>query len=178
MIQVIDNFFDQSVCEEITSRLYAKANLNSRFKFVRKTLIECESSNLFSDICISLAKNFFSLESMVGYEIWYNIDNKPSTWHLDKDETLNMKHKIMRYPFCSIIFYPFVNCAGGRFLFKENINDDAFHTIEIKTNRILLVPPGILHNVEEFKGNRISIVICPWDYEVEPWIQNDLNQKY
>ena len=110
----------------------------------------------FSLSMIEIAKQFYDLSSSVGYEFWTRLNRCVGGWHRDKDERLYDEQKIVSYPLCTIIYYPHVNMKGGELL----LGDDK---ILPKTNRMVIFAPGIPHNVEDFTGERISMMVNPWN---------------
>ena len=116
--------------------------------------------HLYNDFCIKMiqiANEFYDLSSYVGYEFWTRLNRCVGGWHRDKDEKLYDEKKILSYPLCTIIYYPHVhNMEGGELL----LGDDK---ILPKTNRLVIFAPGIRHNVEDFTGDRISMMINPWN---------------
>ena len=105
---------------------------------------------------IEIAKQFYDLSSSVGYEFWTRLNRCVGGWHCDKDERLYDEQKIVSYPLCTIIYYPHVDMKGGELL----LGDDK---ILPKTNRMVIFAPGIPHNVEDFTGERISMMVNPWN---------------
>ena len=110
----------------------------------------------FSLSMIEIAKQFYDLSSSVGYEFWTRLNRCVGGWHCDKDERLYDEQKIVSYPLCTIIYYPHVSMKGGELL----LGDDK---ILPKTNRMVIFAPGIPHNVEDFTGERISMMVNPWN---------------
>ncbi len=106
---------------------------------------------------IKKANYYINLTSCIGYEFWTQNNTKPRGRHQDKDEQLIARTGKLSFPLCSIIYYPIVeNLKGGQL----NV-DDAI--IIPKTNRLVMMSPGMWHSVEEFTGTRISFLINPWD---------------
>ena len=117
-------------------------------------------NHLYDNFClamINIASEFYDLSSSVGYEFWTRLNRCVSDWHCDKDEKLYDEQKIVSYPLCTIIYYPHVdNMRGGELLLGSD-------KILPKTNRLVIFAPGILHNVESFTGDRISMMVNPWN---------------
>ena len=110
---------------------------------------------------IQIASNFFGISSMVGCEIWAHYGTRPE-WHQDKDE-LAGKNGELKFPLCGIVYYPLIeNLVGGRLLTGSE-------QIVPKTNRMVLFSPGILHTVEPYEGNRMSVAINPWNYTLSEY---------
>ena len=117
-------------------------------------------NHLYDNFClamINIASEFYDLSSSVGYEFWTRLNRCVSDWHCDKDEKLYDEQKIVSYPLCTIIYYPHVdNMRGGELLLDGD-------KILPKTNRLVIFAPGIPHNVEDFTGERISMMVNPWN---------------
>ena len=117
-------------------------------------------NHLYDNFClamINIASEFYDLSSSVGYEFWTRLNRCVSDWHCDKDEKLYDEQKIVSYPLCTIIYYPHVdNMRGGELLLGSD-------KILPKTNRLVIFAPGIPHNVESFIGDRISMMVNPWN---------------
>ena len=117
-------------------------------------------NHLYDNFClamINIASEFYDLSSSVGYEFWTRLNRCVSDWHCDKDEKLYDEQKIVSYPLCTIIYYPHVdNMRGGELLLGSD-------KILPKTNRLVIFAPGIPHNVESFTGDRISMMVNPWN---------------
>jgi hypothetical protein len=118
------------------------------------------------DMCLHLlnyASNYFDLSKCVGYELWCQHNTKPESkgpsggWHFDKDETLEEQTGELKFPLCSIIYYVNVQYLTGGCLYVEDMK------IPPQNNRLVLIPPGKEHCVEEFGGKRTSMIINPWD---------------
>ena len=148
---IIDNVLDS----DSVSRLKESIDESTRDPFFYK-MDDRHLYDNFSLSMIEIAKQFYDLSSFVGYEFWTRLNTCVSGWHHDKDERLYDEQKILSYPLCSIIYYPHVyNMKGGELL----LGDDK---VSPKTNRMVIFAPGILHNVEEFTGERISMMVNPW----------------
>ena len=117
-------------------------------------------NHLYDNFClamINIASEFYDLSSSVGYEFWTRLNRCVSDWHCDKDEKLYDEQKVVSYPLCTIIYYPHVdNMRGGELLLGSD-------KILPKTNRLVIFAPGIPHNVESFTGDRISMMVNPWN---------------
>ena len=68
---------------------------------------------------------------------------------------------VEKFPICSCVYYPEINVSLG--------GDLLFETMRIKplTNRLVIFSPNMLHTVEDFMGNRLSVAVNPWDYKLE-----------
>jgi hypothetical protein len=144
------------------------------------------TKHYFQDFCLSLinlAGTYYNLSTCGGYEFWIHEHTKPPTWHIDNDERRRNENNVMIFPICSIVYYLQVeNLIGGELKISHNNNvrlnsTNAFYeevrnnyldnksddVIVPKTNRIVMFPAGMFHAVNSFAGNRISMVINPWD---------------
>ena len=148
---VIDNVLDS----DSVSRLKESIDESTRDPFFYM-MSDRHLYDNFSLSMIEIAKQFYDLSSSVGYEFWTRLNRCVGGWHCDKDERLYDEQKIVSYPLCTIIYYPHVNMKGGELL----LGDDK---ILPKTNRMVIFAPGIPHNVEDFTGERISMMVNPWN---------------
>ena len=122
-----------------------------------------EHKHKYKKFCIdilTIASRYFDFSKIVGYEFWSQQNTKPNTWHYDKDEKLYSKERKLVFPVCSTIYYLKVaDLEGGRLIIEDDV-------ITPKTNRLVIFPPGKYHTVENFKGNRISLLVNPWNHEI------------
>ena len=122
-----------------------------------------EHKHKYKKFCIdilTIASRYFDFSKIVGYEFWGQQNTKPNTWHYDKDEKLYSKERKLVFPVCSTIYYLKVeDLEGGRLIVENDV-------ITPKTNRLVIFPPGKYHTVENFKGNRISLLVNPWNHEI------------
>lgn len=110
----------------------------------------------FKEIVEFVGKEF-DLSETAGFELWTHYNTKPD-WHYDKDEFIYNETSQLSFPICSIVYYPLVNNIKGGKLFTENI------AIIPKTNRLVTFSPGVYHTVEEYTGERFSVLLNPWKY--------------
>ena len=109
---------------------------------------------------INIARPYFDLSSMIGIECWAHFGKK-SDPHIDRDEDLFRKTGVVSTPLCSIVYYVDIqNLKGGSLLIGNN-------SIEPLSNRLVMFPPGMLHEVEPFTGTRSVLSINPWSYKVQ-----------
>ena len=148
---VIDNVLDS----DSVSRLKESIDESTRDPFFYM-MSDRHLYDNFSLSMIEIAKQFYDLSSSVGYEFWTRLNRCAAGWHRDKDERLYDEQKIVSYPLCTIIYYPHVDMKGGELL----LGDDK---VSPKTNRMVIFAPGIPHNVEDFTGERISMMVNPWN---------------
>lgn len=112
------------------------------------------------------ASSYFDLSSCAGYEWWIHSEGSlpPRGWHKDLDEKHWADHYELKYPLCSIIYYPLIqDLQGGHFL-TEDVK------IAPKTNRTIFMESEQWHNVEPYQNGRWSILINPWSYKLD-WAQ-------
>tara|TARA_Y100000816_G_C25839707_1_gene438888 strand:+ start:55 stop:558 length:504 start_codon:yes stop_codon:yes gene_type:complete len=118
-----------------------------------------DQNHLYDNFClamINIASKFYNLSSSVGYEFWTRLNTCVKGWHRDKDEKLFDEKNMLSFPLCTIIYYPHVdNMKGGELLLGSD-------KILPKTNRLVIFAAGIPHNVEDFTGNRTSMMVNPW----------------
>jgi hypothetical protein len=136
-------------------------NLNNLNK--DESWYDLDQEHEFSMICNDLlneCSKYYDVSSCIGYEFWTQNNSRPANWHYDKDETHYQLTNEYRFPICSIVYYPIVNnLIGG----KLHIKTDVITPCE---NRMIIFPPGSFHYVEEFEGNRCSVLVNPWDYNI------------
>ena len=171
MITVLDNIdhdFDLSNFKKwYSGRVYSLSDCNERSDFITKLL--------------SIASSYFNLDSCTGYESWTQLNDRPGGWHVDLDEARKISDGIIRLPICSIIYYLKIdNVIGGQLKIshrtvKDGIQEseyikgielskvEPYDVITPKTNRLVMIPPGIYHKVETFKGERMSMIVNPWN---------------
>jgi hypothetical protein len=155
MIVIIDDFLSEFDLD-ITKRHFI-SNKKAEWVTTDVNLIYTSQSP-FGEI-LRKTHELFDLSKMVGCEVWTHNTTRPD-WHFDKDEKLNANTGQLKFPICSIVFYPFVqNLIGGRLLTGSE-------QIVPKTNRLIIFSSGIYHSVEPFSGERLSLAINPWDYKL------------
>ena len=111
---------------------------------------------------LNIASNYFDISFAAGYESWTNISVRPGFsesygWHRDKDERLYLTEGILKFPICTLVYYPHI--AGDM---KGGVLELEDETIIPLRNRLVVFGPGLWHNVKEFSGERTSLVINPW----------------
>jgi hypothetical protein len=114
---------------------------------------------------IDVAKQFYNLTDYIGYEFWTQHNSRPNGWHHDKDESYHANTSKLKFPICSIVYYLIVeNLKGGKLHLEKDI-------ITPEENKLIIFAPGVEHYVEEFEGNRCSVLINPW---AEPLHKNTI----
>ena len=119
-----------------------------------------------ADMIIAVTKNdeINMLICQIAFSM-FNIQKKiarirSSDYLHSKFSKLYSKEKKLVFPVCSTIYYLAVSdLEGGRLIVEDDV-------ITPKTNRLVIFPPGKYHTVENFKGNRISLLVNPWNHEI------------
>ena len=163
---IVNNFLPKTTFEEFQKYFFesfTKENCNLQWY----SLDETHSRR---DMCIHLlnfASNYFDLSKCIGYEFWCQHNTKPESegpsggWHYDKDELHFEQTGKLKFPLCSIVYYVNVQYLTGGCLYVEDIK------IPPQNNRLVLIPSGKEHCVEEFGGKRTSILVNPWNKVLE-----------
>jgi len=124
---------------------------------------DLEEEHSFYDLCfrlINCASQYYDLSFCSGYEFWSQNNTRPKGWHYDKDEQLKHNTGRINFPICSMVYYIKVqNLKGG----KLHLHDDI---ITPKENRLIIFPPATYHFVEDFKGERTSLLLNPWKNKI------------
>lgn len=123
-----------------------------------KTTVDHPYINI-ADIMLNAASEYYDLESIVGYEIWTHNNTRPGGRHTDKDDMYYEITGKERHPVCTIVYYLNVD----HFLKDGRLKLDNIATIVPKENRVVIFPPGVWHEVEKYEGDRVSIVMNPWN---------------
>jgi hypothetical protein len=148
-LKIIDNFLKDSQRIE----LYNKYS-NNKQSFEYMWFEKKDFPEIFNEMIDEIAKDY-DLENVVGYEVWTHY-NSITDWHFDKDEKLYKTTNIIKLPLCSIIYYPFIdNLVGGKLLMPD-IN------ITPVTNRLVIFSSKIVHKIDNYTGERFSLMINPW----------------
>ena len=109
---------------------------------------------------VRVASQFTNLEDCIGYEFWTQKNTRPSKWHYDKDEQLKHNENVVNFPLCSMVYYLIVeNLDGGQLHVEDDI-------ITPKTNRLVIFSPGKYHYVQPFTGKRVSMLVNPWNRDL------------
>lgn len=121
---------------------------------------DLDQDHIFANFCttlIRLTNDFIDISSCVGYEFWTRLNTNVGGWHRDKDEELYERENILSYPLCTILYYPHIkNLTGGQLLLENDI-------IMPRANRMVIFSSGMIHNVQEFTGERTAMIINPWN---------------
>ena len=123
---------------------------------------DLDQEHTYKEFCSSLlniAKKYYDLSTIVGYELWTN-GNKLDR-HQDKDENLIIKTGELSFPLCSLVYYLEVSdLEGGELILESGL------VIKPKTHRLVIFPPAIFHRVNPYKGKRVSLLLNPWDHQL------------
>lgn len=159
MVCVLDNVLSE--LERTTVRDYF-------FSLIASTKLEwvdgtCEQIVLYGSPLsklLQVVKIHVDLSRMVGCEYWSNLNTKTG-WHKDTDETVLYRDGVEKFPICSCVYYPEINVSLG--------GDLLFETVRVKpvTNRLVIFAPNMLHTVEDFLGDRLSVAVNFWSYKLE-----------
>ena len=151
----LDSSFQRSIVDAF--QMHKKYTGKTNFK---EKWYSLDEDHIFRDLCLQVmvkAHRYVDLTSCIGYEMWTQNNTRPRSRHQDKDEQLENKTGKISFPLCSLIYYPLVkNLRGGQLEVDNAI-------ITPKTNRLIIMGPGMWHSVREFSGNRISFLINPWN---------------
>lgn len=109
----------------------------------------------------SIASKFIEISTSTGFEVWSQYNTRTG-WHYDKNEHKFNTTGELEYPLCSIIFYPYVDSD----LIGGELHTDIGIKISPKTNRIIIMSPGVMHVVNDYKGERFSLLVNPWERNV------------
>ena len=155
MLFVIDDVFS-------TLNLYEIYNTyNNNKQQSPSTWVPNNQANFCVRELSSIASKVCNLSDAVGFEVWSHYNSRTG-WHYDKNEKKYHETGVIEYPFCSIIYYPYVdvNLIGGIFQTEDGIE------VKPRTNRAIIMSSGIKHNVTEFNGERFSLLINPWNRNI------------
>ena len=154
MIIIVDNVFNPKELEEYK-------------KFIKSTKIHRwyhkDQIDKYSTKLIEIIDKYFNTLKVKGYEFWLHNNTRPTEgWHYDKDEVRWERNHRLSVPMFTIVFYLKVdNLTGGKIKLENGIE------IQPRENRMIIFEKRIKHRVEEFTGERHSIIINPWDRKLE-----------
>jgi hypothetical protein len=154
MLIVLDDVLSEEKRNDIV-HFFTKSADARNMKWAAIDLNKLEEDQTPMALIVKEAAKYFDLSSMVGVEYWAHLGTRPG-WHVDRDENLAANSGKIVHPICSIVYYGNIqDLNGGRF-------ETETETVVPKTNRMLMFSPGILHNVEDYSGVRLSIAVNPW----------------
>ena len=157
MIIILDNALSPTTFSE-----FKIDNFNGKTKW-----FSVGEANIYNKL-IEIAKEYFNFNNLVGYEVWTHSNTIPigdndDGWHKDRDELSYHVRKLFRFPICSIVFYVKVKeLKGGELVVEDTV-------IKPKENRLVIFGPGLIHKVNEFKGERISFNLNPWNRKLDKY---------
>lgn len=156
MVIIQDDFFTQDISDQL-SVVYRNGYIKNH-PFILKKDYDQEIHEI-----VSFASTHFDFSSVLGCEIWTNSNQVTPVRHTDHDMRYFVETGIERYPKCTMVYYPFVSpkIFGGNLHVEDKI-------VVPRTNRLVVFSPGLLHHIEPFEGERISVVYNPWDYNPNP----------
>lgn len=154
-VHIIDDVFDDNTVQEILE--FATQNVPSNWTL--KELGKDEVPNVIQKM-YDYAATLYDLSHAKYLEFWKHENTRPD-WHYDQDEVWYMRTNQHKFPLNTIIYYPKIeNLVGGDFV-TDSIR------ITPKTNRMVILSPGIYHRVEPFEsGFRMSFNINPWSNKI------------
>ena len=160
-LTVLDDIFDnEALLDFLTKSIHYHAD-GAKWTYIT-------DSEVYIKHLIDTTSKYYDTSKIVGYETWVHNSTRPEGdegdgWHYDRDELSYHVRKVFRFPIFTAVFYLKVkNLVGGRILIGNN-------KIIPKENRLIIFGPGYKHAVEEFSGERISIVINPWNRKLEQY---------
>lgn len=156
-IQIIDNVFSEEILNEILQ--FAQSDVTPEqysLKELDKDIVPAGIQYLFD-----YASKIDDLTTTKYLEFWKHQNASPS-WHFDCDEIWLQQTGEYSFALNTIIFYPEIVGLKGGDLLTEDIK------ITPKTNRMVILPAGVWHKVEDINGgSRLSLNINPWHYRIE-----------
>ena len=150
MIVVIDNFFSKSNQAEIREQYESHQFPDNDTYFNR-------GHHTFVEEIIEASRKYVNYDSHVGYEMHFN--GSTLNPHRDKDQKLFWETEKQVFPLIGLVYYIKAPTDGGKLVFPE---DGA--TVTPKERRLIIFERHMLHYVIEFKGERVSLGINPWDH--------------
>lgn len=160
---IIDNYLPEEEFSKLKKETLKDMNgsVMQPSYYDKKMTIDHPYINI-ADIMLDVASQYYDLSSMVGYEIWTHNNTRPNGRHTDKDDIYYEVTGKEKRPICTIVYYINVD----HFLKDGRLKLETIATIIPKENRVVIFPPGIWHEVENFEGERVSIVMNPWNVPV------------
>lgn len=147
MIVVLDDVFDPAVLASYVSALPVLPTGDTWFE---------RGSHALTEQILDVARRFFDLSAMAGYEM--HVNTHTPYRHYDKDEVLYDTQGVLSFPLCGIVYYPVLeNLVGGDLVFPED-----GVSVRPQVNRLVMFSPDLLHEGVPHSGTRISIGVNPW----------------
>ena len=155
MIVILDDILSEGGRQKVLEKY------SNRRNSISETWVDNESADKQCKKLLKIANRFINIKDAAGFELWTHYNTKPG-FHFDKDETLFNKTGELKFPLCTILYYPYIdnNLIGGEFVADG---------IQVKpiTNRMIIFSPGVWHGVNEYKNERFSLIINPWLTKIE-----------
>lgn len=156
MIHIFDNALPEDDLAEIQKKMWSWPNGDTWFNFGSESVIEK---------MIDVAGRYFDVTSAIGYEMHRN-DHTPYP-HYDKDEILFQQTGKLKFPLCSIVYYPYEKDLNmGHILFNEI-------AVKPMTNRLIIFRGDLFHSGLPHTGTRVSIGINPWREKPMAYLANE-----
>lgn len=155
MIIIEDNFLSPDKMRQFAEYHYNMGGVHCLKSIDEVNDIEAE--------ILEFGSLFYDLSESVCVEMWSNPNTVVPHWHVDKDEKYYHETGEFKYPLCTLVYYAHADEAleGGRIILYE----DEQLTIKAKSNRLIVFPSNVPHIVEPFTGQRLSVILCPYDYK-------------
>ena len=150
MIVMIDNFFSKNDHAEILEK-YESNHFSDHFVY-----FNC-GQHAFVEEIITASRRYVDYDNHVGYEMRFN--GGTLNPHRDKDEKLFRETRKQVFPLIGLVYYIKAPTDGGKIIFPEE-----GATISPKERRLIIFERHMLHYINEFKGERVSLGINPWDH--------------
>lgn len=155
-IHIIDDVFDDETVLEIVEFATTKIPYNGwTLKELGKDEVPSAIQKMYD-----FASLHYDLSESRYLEFWKHQNTRPD-WHYDCDEVWLMRTGQYRFPLNTIVYYPKIeDLVGGDFI-TDSVR------VTPKTNRMIILSPGIHHCVEPFEsGFRMSFNINPWSNNI------------
>lgn len=161
MIIIEDDFLSPDKMRRYAERHYALMHSNGGYHHLKQI---DELDDIETEI-LEFGALFYDMSKAVCAELWSNPNIVVPNWHIDKDEKYYHDTGKFKFPLCTLVYYAHVDedLEGGRIIMYE----DQQLAIKPKSNRLIVFPSNVPHVVEPFTGQRLSVICCPFDYQVE-----------
>ena len=150
MIVVIDDFFSKNDHAEIV-------NQHESNQFPDHDTYFDRDQHAFVEEIITTSRRYIDYDEHIGYEM--HVNNGKLNPHRDKDQKLFWETQEQVFPLVGLVYYIKAPSFGGELVFPE---DGA--TVSPKDRRLIIFERHMLHYVNEYEGERISLGINPWDH--------------
>jgi hypothetical protein len=153
MHRVIKDFLSKKQLDSITR--------TKTFKILGSMWFDMPAAYEYQNYILEEAASFIDISKAIGFEEWFHdpFFRGLPTKHYDKDEGLYAATKQLKFPLCSCILYMRVEQLEGA---KLHIIDGETLVVP-ESNMLVLMAPGVYHQVTEYKsGIRTSVNLNPW----------------